>query len=150
MKILFVCLGNICRSPMAEAVFNKQVADAGLEDRLQSDSAGTAGYHEGRGADPRTLATLDAHGIPHNHTARRIRGTDFEEFDLILAMDSDNLRDIQSIAGANRAKVRRFRDFDPKGSGDVPDPYYGDADGFETVYAMCERTCQGLLNSLKQ
>ncbi len=149
--VLFVCLGNICRSPQAEGIFRKLVADAGLQDRFDIDSAGTGGWHAGQAPDWRTQAASERHGIPLPHVARQFQVGDFDRFDYILAMDRSNLRDIQALARteADFNKVRLLREHDPLADvASVPDPYYGDGDGFERVFQICFAACRGLLRSL--
>ena len=143
-RIALVCLGNICRSPMADVVLTALLAEAGLADRVSVDSFGTGGWHRGDPMDRRANATLRAAGYDGSqHRARQIESDQLADFDLILAMDSANLRDLRSL-GATETKL--FRDFDPgsanyPGPGeDVPDPYYGGVDGFEEVLSMVERT----------
>jgi len=151
--VLFVCLGNICRSPLAEAVFRKQVREAGLEDRFEVDSAGTSSYHEGEGPDPRTVKVARARGVEMTGRARQIRREDAKRFDYIIAMDESNLRDVQRLvaeAGVHSPRVMRLREFDPEASGDldVPDPYYGGPRGFEDVHDIVERSCAALLEHI--
>jgi protein-tyrosine phosphatase len=152
MRVLFVCLGNICRSPLAEGVFRKTVERAGLEGQFEIDSAGTGGWHVGDPPDPRMQETAARHGIDISTLrARRFRASDFEEYDLILAMDRQNLHDILRMAMAGqRSRVKLFRAFDPDeaGSLDVPDPYYGGRDGFEDVFEIVSRTSNNLLSVL--
>ncbi|MBP9022039.1 MAG: low molecular weight phosphotyrosine protein phosphatase [Spirochaetes bacterium] len=147
-KVMFVCLGNICRSPMAEAVFNHIAAEKGISDSVMAASSGTAGYHEGGNADSRTIKTLRSHGVPINHTAHKITKEDIAGYDLIFAMDSENLHNIERLAGGADKKIMLFRKFDPKGQGDVPDPYYGSEADFEIVYEMCLRTCEKIIEHI--
>lgn len=152
MRLAFVCLGNICRSPTAAAVMTQLVADAGLEDRISVESAGTSGWHIGDGPDPRTAAAARRRGIPMNHVAQQFTSEDFARFDLILAMDHENVATLRDIApdAAAADRVRLLRDFDPGSPPDsiVPDPYYGGADGFEEVIDLTRAACQGLLDHL--
>ncbi|HEV3000812.1 MAG TPA: low molecular weight protein-tyrosine-phosphatase [Solirubrobacteraceae bacterium] len=154
MRLLFVCLGNICRSPTAEGVMRKLVAEAGLEDRVDIDSAGTGGWHVGSGPDQRAAEASRRRGIPLGGCARRVERADFERFDLILAMDRENLRDLRALAPDRAAarKVRLLREFDPASNGapdlDVPDPYYGGPHGFERVLDLVEAACRGLLDEV--
>lgn len=130
-SVLFVCLGNICRSPMAEGIARKMARDRGLDVRI--DSAGTAAYHEGELADPRTRAKLEEHDALFEGWARQVVASDFEQFDLILAMDQSNLDNLLQICpAAHKGKVHRV--LEPVGGGDVADPYYGGREGFETNY----------------
>ncbi|MEI8093198.1 MAG: low molecular weight protein-tyrosine-phosphatase [Spirochaetales bacterium] len=151
MNILFVCTGNICRSPLAEVIFRELVRNEGLEAEILVDSAGTEGYHEGDPADERSRRTARSRGLEITHRSREIRATDFTKFDRIIAMDSHNLRDLQRLARGERErrKISLLRDFDPSGPGDVPDPYYGSLDDFEMVWHMCERSAPRLLDYLK-
>jgi protein-tyrosine phosphatase len=145
MKIMFVCLGNICRSPLAEAVFVHKVKERGLD--FAGDSSGTSAYHIGDAADPRMREVARKHGVPIKHRAQQFQPRHFNEFDLVLAMDESNFSDLLTIAKSDeeRNKIVMFRDFDPEGHGDVPDPYYGGKEGFEQVYAMVDRTCDALI-----
>lgn len=149
MRVLFVCLGNICRSPTAEGVMRALVRDAGIEDTIEVDSAGTGSWHVGSAPDPRAVAAAGARGIVVEGTARQIRPEDLEEFDLILAMDRANLRALRQLAGGTRADVRLLREFDPASATaadlDVPDPYYGPSGGFEEVLDLVDAACRGLL-----
>ena len=148
--VLFVCLGNICRSPLAEGVFRHLVREEGLEDRFEIDSAGTGDWHAGQGPDGRSVAVAAAHGVDLPGRARQVRQDDFDRFDLIVAMDRDNLRDLERMADdGTRARLHLLREFDPEGGDDVPDPYYGGADGFEIVYGMVHRSCARLLEELR-
>lgn len=152
-RLCFVCLGNICRSPTAAAVMRHLVAREGLQDAVHVESAGTAGWHVGAPADPRSAAELARRGVPLEHRARRFAAADFDRFDLILAMDAQNLADLRALAPGPAAagRVRLLREFDPDADGDraVPDPYYGGADGFATVFDMVEAACRGLMEHLR-
>lgn len=144
-----VCLGNICRSPMADVVLAERLADAGLDDRVSVGSSGTGGWHVGDPMDRRAAATLTAAGYDATrHRARQWAGdADAGAADLVLAMDAQNLADL----GGATDRVRLFRDFDPLDPGsDVPDPYYGGDSGFEEVLAMVERTARSLVDSLER
>ena len=149
--IALVCLGNICRSPMADVVLTDRVTGAGLDDRVSVVSAGTGGWHAGQAMDRRAAALLTTEGYDASrHRARQVLPRWLDELDLVLAMDEDNLRDLRSLRapgsrdGGDPSRLRLFRDFDPDGPGDVPDPYYGGDDGFRTVLAMVERTADAL------
>jgi len=153
MKILFVCLGNICRSPLAEAIFNHLAAQAGRANEFIVDSCGTGGWHAGEPPDPRTRAVAQQHGVALKRRARQFQRTDFNDFDLIVAMDRENVSDLLSFSTLkpeHRAKVKLLREFDPQADGnlDVPDPWYGGPDGFERVYQMIERSAKALLDSI--
>jgi protein-tyrosine phosphatase len=150
-RILFVCLGNICRSPAAEGVFQHLLTEAGLDDRFALDSAGTGAWHEGQPADRRMRQAAARRGIELRSIARQVAPSDFERFDLIFAMDGSNLRDLEALAPAeHRHKIRLFRELDPEAPGDdVPDPYYGHADGFDEVLDIVMRTGQAWLNELR-
>jgi len=152
-SLLFVCLGNICRSPLAEGVFLHLVKEAGLESRYLADSAGTGHWHVGHDPDPRSVEVAHRHGIQLVGKARQVREEDFERFDLILAMDRDNLRNLRRIKArsSGSSELILLREFDPEAVGDldVPDPYYGDGDGFQTVFDMVRRSCRSLLDSFE-
>jgi protein-tyrosine phosphatase len=151
-SVLFVCLGNICRSPLAEGVFSHLAAEAGLADRFEIDSAGTGGWHVGEPPDARARMVAKQHGVELDSRARQVAPEDFGRFDYIVAMDHENLRTLQRMAGAagSDAEVALLRSYDPLADGDeVPDPYYGGASGFETVFGMVQRSCQGLLDRLR-
>jgi protein-tyrosine phosphatase len=152
-SLLFVCLGNICRSPTAEGVMRSLLAQGGLESAVELDSAGTGSWHAGEPPDARASAAASQRGIELGGHARQVRREDFEHFDLILAMDASNARDLRAVArdDAQAAKVRLLREFDEHavvaGTLDVPDPYYGGGDGFERVLDLVQRACEGLLAS---
>lgn len=153
--IAVVCLGNICRSPMAHVVLEARVDDAGLAGRVRVESAGTGDWHVGDPMDGRAAATLRAADLdPSLHRAQQVDPAWFAELDLVLAMDAANLRDLRALAGthggAEEARLRLYRDFDPLGRGDVPDPYYGGSDGFEEVLTMVERTSIALVAALAE
>jgi protein-tyrosine phosphatase len=158
MRILFVCLGNICRSPTAEGAMRALVRDAGLQDEIELDSAGTGSWHVGSPPDRRASATARARGIALEGSAREVRRADFDEFDLLLAMDRSNLSALRQLAPSEqaRAKVRLLREFDPANAHtppadlDVPDPYYGASGGFEEVLDLVQAACAGLLEQIRQ
>ncbi len=137
---------------MAEGVFRQLAQQAGMDGQFEVDSAGTISYHVGEAPDRRAQATAQRHGVRLAGRARQFRPEDFAYFDLILAMDQDNVADLLSQASnaAERTKVRLLREYDPEASGDleVPDPYYGGSEGFERVYQIIERSCQKLLQEL--
>lgn len=153
VRVCFVCLGNICRSPTAEGVLRLAVERAGLSGQVVIDSAGTGGWHVGERPDPRTCAAAARRGIDLDHLGRQFRREDFARFDLILAMDEANRRALLAMApdDAARAKVRLFRSFDPASppGAEVPDPYYGGEDGFEHVLDICEAASAGLVDELR-
>lgn len=140
--MLFVCLGNICRSPLAEGLYRKYIENHGDSDRVQVDSAGTGSWHIGQPADPRSIAEGSRRGAKMTMTARRVHKSDFDEFDLIVAMDRENLSDLHHWEGSRPEKIRLLRSFDPSAdSKDVPDPYYDEekgeeASGFQKVGDM--------------
>jgi protein-tyrosine phosphatase len=153
MRLLFVCMGNICRSPTAEGVMRSLVREHGLADRIEIDSAGTGGWHAGEPPDARATETARLRGIDLAGAARQVVPEDFERYDLIVAMDRENLRAILAMAPDEAAanRVRLLREFDPEASGDldVPDPYYGGDRGFETVLDQVQAACRGLLERLR-
>jgi protein-tyrosine phosphatase len=155
MRILFVCMGNICRSPTAEGVMRHLVRDAGLGDRIRIDSAGTSRAHVGDPPDARATRAAERRGVTLEGSARQVEPRDFETYDLLIAMDRENLRELElraPDAGA-RAELRLLRASDPASAGDadldVPDPYYGGGDGFEVALDLVEAACQGLLAELR-
>ena len=154
VRVSFVCLGNICRSPTAEAVMRHLVAEAGLGDRIEIDSAGTGDWHVGEPRDRRSSAVGKKRGIPLQGRARQFVPVDFARFDYVLAMDNQNLATLRALAPdeAARAKVRLLRSFDPTSpaGADVPDPYYGGPQGFDEVFDICARACRGLLAEIRR
>jgi protein-tyrosine phosphatase len=151
IRVLMVCLGNICRSPTAEAMLRRKVREAGLADRIEVDSAGTAGYHVGSPPDGRAIAHGERRGLKMKALrGRKVSREDFDRFDFILAMDEENLADLESIRPpAARARLALLMSYAPHaGSKVVPDPYYGSADGFERVLDLVESACEGFLGSL--
>lgn len=152
IRVQFVCLGNICRSPLAEAVFRKQVEAAGLADHFEIESSGTGDWHVGDTADHRMQSTAEEHGVPlDGHRASQFSASDLKAYDHIFVMDKDNLHDVLYLdeSDQHNGKVRLFREFDPEpGDFQVPDPYYGGEDGFETVYQIVSRTAEELLGRL--
>ena len=149
-SILFVCLGNICRSPLAEGVFAHLADQAEVDVRV--DSAGTGSWHVGERPDSRALAVARAHGVELPGRARQVRPGDVSDFDYVIAMDRSNLAHLEALRRSARgsARLRLLREYDPEvGSNkDVPDPYYGDRSGFEQCFRIVERSCRGLLESL--
>ncbi len=150
VKVLFVCLGNICRSPSAEGVFRKYVVDAGLESRFEIDSAGTLDYHAGERADRRSERAAQRRGIDiSKHRARQIEPHDFERYDYILAMDKSNLSNLERLCpAAHRHKLALMMSFAPALGDEVPDPYYGDGTAFENVLDMLEDACRNFLTHI--
>jgi protein-tyrosine phosphatase len=150
IRILFVCMGNICRSPTAQGVFEAKVKEAGLDHLIAADSAGTSQYHIGDSPDPRAIAAAAQRGIDISPlTARRVEPEDFLDFNLVLAMDRANHNALSQMTGtAAREKLKMFLEFAPACGTDMPDPYYGDAAGFETVLDISEQAARGLLNHL--
>jgi protein-tyrosine phosphatase len=149
-RVLFVCLGNICRSPTGEGVFRALVEERGLEDRVEIDSAGTGAWHAGERADRRMRETATGRGYDLASRARQVTEDDFHRFDLIVAMDRSNHRDLAALLPEDaRAELRLFSDFLPPGSPeDVPDPYYGGSDGFDRVLDLIEQGTPKLLDHL--
>ena len=151
-KVLFVCLGNICRSPLAKGILSQMIDEQALQDRITCDSCGTAAYHIGSPPDSRTIANAKENGLLLNHQARQFHRADFEEFDYILAMDRSNLSSIKQLDKyqANASKVSLMRNYDVEDVGtDVPDPYYGGIADFQNVYDILYRSCRNLLNHIK-
>lgn len=150
MRVLFVCSGNICRSPLAEAIFAHLARERGVLERFTLDSAGTHGYHEGERADPRTRRVAAQHGLEVTSIAREVRPSDFETADLILAMDRGHLRELRSRSPErHRRKIELMRSYDRPGADpDVEDPYYGGPEGFERMYEVLLLCCCTLLESL--
>lgn len=151
MKVLFVCLGNICRSPTAEGVFRHKVREAGLEERIEIDSAGTGDWHVGKAPDARTRAAALRRGYDLSSLrARQVSVADFSRYDLVLAMDNANLRDLKRLRGSSgQAELDLFLRRYELEIDEVPDPYYGGEDGFEQVLDLVERACDGLLTEVK-
>ena len=155
IKVLFVCLGNICRSPLAEVVFNKVIKEENLNNSLFADSCGTASYHIGKFPDQRTLETGRKFGLKFDHVARILTKGDFDTFDYILAMDKFNLDDIHDLLYREnivpKSKIVLMRDFDDQAQGeDVPDPYYGEIEGFHQVYHILNRSVKQFVDHLRE
>lgn len=159
VRVLFVCLGNICRSPTAEGVMRMLVEREGLQSAIHVESAGTGGWHVGSPPDARAAEAARARGVALDGTARQVRAQDFDDFDLLVAMDGENQRALRTLAPGEqeREKVRLLREFDPAsasmdaGTGDldVPDPYYGGAGGFDEVFELVQAACEGLLAQIR-
>ncbi len=155
VRLLFVCLGNICRSPTAEGTMRALVEQAGMEEEIELDSAGTGSWHVGSRPDERATAAAAGRGIALGGNARVVTVDDFYDFDLLLGMDRANVAALREMAPGReqKAKVRLLREFDPASGGsddlDVPDPYYGDGDGFERVLDHVQAACAGLLEQIR-
>lgn len=151
IRVLFVCLGNICRSPTADGILRHQLEQAGLHKRVSVDSAGTSGWHIGRGPDPRTVAAARKRGYDLSSLrARQVSAADFAEFDYILAMDHANLADLRAIAPSEyRGHLGLFLEFANQDTVEVPDPYYGEGDGFERVLDLVEEASSGLVRHIQ-
>lgn len=152
VHVLFVCLGNICRSPTADGIFRHQIAKAGLSDRIKVDSAGTADWHTGRAPDSRTVTAAQQRGYDLSTLrARKVVADDFEKFDYILAMDNANLNELRALKPSNYSgHLGLFLEFASTGElREVPDPYYGERDGFELVLDLVEDAANGLLQHIR-
>jgi protein-tyrosine phosphatase len=149
---MFVCMGNVCRSPAAHAVFMHKLRERGLEEQVLVASSGTIAYHTGEPADPRMIQELARNGVESVSRAQQFTLEDFSRYDLILAMDRRNYESLKEMAANGNcqyfSRVRLFRDFDPEGPGDVPDPYYGGRSGFAEVFRMVDRTTDYLLDRI--
>jgi protein-tyrosine phosphatase len=149
IRICFVCLGNICRSPTAEGIMRSLVEESGLEEYIEIDSAGTSAEHLGEEPDPRTHEAAEENGISLVGTARQFEIEDFDEFEYVIAMDGENRDELSSLAPDETAEEKIFlvRDFEPRArrDQDVPDPYYGGSDGFGEVFDILSNACRGLL-----
>ena len=152
VSVLFVCLGNICRSPLGEGVLVHRLEEEGLSEQVRVDSAGTGAWHQGEPPDPRSKDVALRHGITLRGQARRVRTEDFHEFDYVFAMDGENLRDLRHLEAQadGSARLTLFREFDPVRDGDldVPDPYYSGPDGFDLMFEMIDRTCAAFVEHL--
>lgn len=152
IKVLMVCMGNICRSPTAHGVFEALVRDEGLDHLIEVDSAGTHAYHIGEPPDPRSQQTARNRGLDiSSQRARKAIQDDFHQFDYVLAMDQDNFLNLKSICPPGKEdRLHLFMDFsDQFSTREVPDPYYGGANGFESVFDMVDSAAKGLLNHIK-
>ncbi|MFM9838271.1 MAG: low molecular weight protein-tyrosine-phosphatase [Cyclobacteriaceae bacterium] len=150
MKIVFVCLGNICRSPLAEAIFNHKIKEKWLSPKFEADSCGTSNYNIGDSPDPRTIKNAGENGVTMQHEARQFSKTDLEMSDIILVMDKNNLEAVLSIPNAtlHKEKIKMMREFDPQGRGDVPDPYYGGEKDFQLVFDILDRSIENFITTL--
>jgi protein-tyrosine phosphatase len=153
VRILFVCPGNLIRSPLAENLFLHLAQQKGVSDKYAVESAGTAGYHVGESPDPRMRRVAAEYGLKYDGKARQFSQADFDRFDLIIPMDLNNRSELLHLARdtQDEGKIFTMRTFDPLGNSTdgVPDPYYSGADGFHTTYRIVERSCQGLLEALE-
>ncbi len=152
MRIIFVCQGNIIRSPLAENMFRHLAQEKGMGEKYQLDSAGTSAYHVGELPDHRMRQVAQEKGFQYTGKARQYRRDEFDQYDLIIVMDRSNLRILSSWASTEEEKkIHMMREFDPQGSTklDVPDPYYGGLDGFDKTFEIVKRSCQGLLEALE-
>jgi len=153
MKIIFVCQGNIIRSPLAENLFRFFIQERGLAGKYQLDSAGTSAYHVGEPPDRRMRQVAGEHGFEYTGKARQFKRGDLDAYDLIIAMDESNYRNLASLAWeqGQAEKIHMLRAFDPQGSADldVPDPYYGGLEGFQVTFQIVKRSCEGLLEALE-
>ena len=154
MRIIFVCQGNIIRSPLAENMFRHLAQERGLSDKYEVDSAGTSAYHIGEPPDHRMRKVAEQKGFVYTGRAKQFWAADFDQFDLVIAMDKANQRYLETKASQRDqiAKIHLMREYDPEGKpdSDVPDPYYGGLDGFEVTFEIVKRSCQGLLEALEK
>jgi protein-tyrosine phosphatase len=153
VRVLFVCLGNICRSPLGAAILKNKIKTYGWEAWVEVDSCGTSNYHIGDGADPRTIGIASLHGVPMVHCVRQLTEEDLENFDFIFAMDKSNYQNMLRLANGRdvRRKIRLMREFDPEGKGgEVPDPYHGGEKNFQEVYEILDRSTENFIQYLRK
>lgn len=154
IKVLFVCLGNICRSPLAEAIFNHKIQALGLSRKFKSDSAGTSDYHIGELPDDRSIRCAQSKGLIINHRGRQVNRTDFRDFDYIIAMDDNNLRNLNILKeqyNFPEKEIFLMRDFVPGWEGlPVPDPYYGGDEGFDEIFQILDESIESFLTKIKE
>ncbi len=153
IRVLFVCLGNICRSPLAEAIFTNKVKAAGMQLQFKSDSAGTSDFHIGELPDERAIECATKYSLPLNHRARQVNRTDFRDFEYIIAMDENNLRTLNNLKvryGFDDKEIHLMRDYVAKTQGmPVPDPYYGGEEEFEEIYQILDEALGSFLTQVK-
>ena len=154
VRVLFVCLGNICRSPLAEAIFNQMIQEEGLTQEISCDSAGTGDWHVGELPDPRTREVAQLYEVPLDHRGRQFSPTDFASYDYIIAMDQKNKADIQSLAPTVESETYQLflmREFEnPQRDLNVPDPYWGGEQGFDDMYHLLRECCINLLSHIRK
>ena len=150
IRVLFVCLGNICRSPLAESIFNKKLKEKELQEKVEAESAGTGDWHVGEEPDERTREVGSKYGLDFLTVGQQVQPEAFEEFDYLLVMDEDNYRFVQEMAPeAARGEVMLMREFDPEGGTNVPDPYFGGKEGFQQVYDILDRSMDEFIQYLQ-
>lgn len=153
MRIIFVCQGNIIRSPLAENMFRHLARERGVGEKYQLDSAGTSAYHVGEPPDHRMRQVADNKGFEYTGRAKQFWSANFDQFDLVIAMDKANQHylEMKASSGEQRSKIHLMREYDPEGKPgmDVPDPYYGGLDGFDVTFEIVKRSCHGLLEALE-
>lgn len=154
IKVLFVCLGNICRSPLAEAIFNQKIKALGLDRQFKSDSAGTSDFHIGELPDERSIKCAEKYGLKITHRGRQVNRTDFRDFDYIIAMDDNNLRNLNNLKvrySFPNKEIYLMRDFVAGDEGlPVPDPYYGGEEGFDEIYQILDKSIHDFLVKIKE